>query len=178
MKADIVLARRYAQAFLNLFTLTDANLKNIQQAVDFLSAHKQITSLLKVPLMSVALKVAAVDEYVLQKFNVPAVCKELVWVLAHQGRISLVGAVFKQIISLYQERHAMEPFVIKTSHALSAQDSAFIQEFLAAQTDARVPCTFVVDEQLIGGIRMQSAEHIWEYSIAKQLKQLQARLLD
>jgi F-type H+-transporting ATPase subunit delta len=176
MKAEAILARRYAQAFLNVLEISDSALKPMQEAIAFLSTHKEIESLLAVPVLKTALKVAAIDEHVVQKFNLPAVCKQLIAVLANQGRISLVCAVLKQIIALYQERHAIEPFVVKTSHTLSAQDGAFLQEFLAAQTHARVPCTFVVDQELIGGIRMQSAEHIWEYSIAKQLKQLQASL--
>ncbi len=51
-----------------------------------------------------------------------------------------------------------------------------IKIFLQNKTGATVLARFCTDSNLIAGIRMQSDELQWEHSIAKQLKQIRARL--
>ena len=78
MDAHILIAKRYAQAFLNLFTLTIDDLPRLNEAIHFLEHHKEIFSLLKVPLLDARIKEQSLDEYVVSKFALPSSFKKLI----------------------------------------------------------------------------------------------------
>ena len=46
--------------------------------------------------------------------------------------------------------------------------------FLERNSGKKSMCTFAIDNRLIAGIRAQSTEYIWEYSVRKQLQSLRA----
>ena len=51
MNDEILIAKRYAQAFLNVFALHADDLSKINQAIQFFRSASEVLSLLKVPLL-------------------------------------------------------------------------------------------------------------------------------
>ena len=84
--------------------------------------------------------------------------------------------VLHQIAGLYEERQGIEAFTISSSAPLEKNDLEKIYTFLADQTHHTITCDAIQDKQLIGGIRMKSEQHLWEYSIKKQLARIRAQL--
>lgn len=177
MDAHIQIAHRYAQAFLNLFTITIDDLPRLNEAIHFLEQHKEIFSLLKVPLLDARIKKQSLDEYMVGKFALPSTFKKLIALLIVHKRSFLILDVLREMVMIFQDRQRIETFTISSWPELDEADVKKIYVFLADKTHHTIVCQSVQNTTLIGGIRMQSTDHLWEYSIAKQLKALQAQLL-
>ncbi len=169
MDNGILIARRYAQAFLNIFTLHGDDLAKINQAIEFLNQHTPVLSLLKVPLLDARIKVQSLEGYLITRFGLPDSFKKLIAVLVAQRRSYLIIGVLQQIAQLYQEQQGIEQFTIASSVPLEAQELDAVQKFLSRQTHHAIIVCAKTDDALIAGIRMQSADHQWEHSIRKQL---------
>lgn len=174
----MLIAKRYAQAFLNIVTLTDHDIEQVDKAIQFLKSHTQVLSLLKVPLLDDAIKLNALQDYLLTQFQLPVVFKKLIALLIAHKRSYLIIEVLSYIQELYQEQQGIEFFTIKTPAPLPKQALETIQTFLHRKTKHTIMCSPVQDVSLIAGIRMQSPYHLWEYSIRKQLAAIQAQLKD
>lgn len=178
MDAHVLNAKRYAQAFLNLFTLTQADIANIKKAFDFLDHHREIFSLLKVPLLDSQIKENALKEYLLIQFSLPASFQQLIHVLVEQRRTYLIQMILSEMINLFEDQQGLESFTIASSTALNDTELEKIKAFLATHTHHNIICTPLVDIGLIAGVRMQSNNHLWEYSIRKQLAAIKSQMLE
>ncbi len=174
----MLIAKRYAQAFLNLFDLSQQDLHNIHKAIQFLKSHAQVLSLLKVPLLDNAIKANALHDYLIDQFKLPVEFKKLITLLIAHKRSYLIIDILKYMEELSTQRQGIEFFTIKSSTELDKKSLEAIRTFLSRKTNHTVICEPVSDARLIGGIRMQSANHLWEYSVRKQLAALQAQLKD
>lgn len=178
MDAHVLNAKRYAQAFLNVSTLTQADITNIKKAFDFLDLHREIFSLLKVPLLDSQIKENALKEYLLLQFSLPASFQQLIHVLVEQRRTYLIQMILSEIINLFEDQQGLESFTIASSTALNDTELEKIKAFLATHTHHNIICTPLVDTDLIAGVRMQSNNHLWEYSIRKQLAAIKSQMLE
>jgi ATP synthase F1 delta subunit len=176
MDKEQIIAKRYAQAFLNVFPLNDRDLAAIHQAIIFLDEHEEVLSLLKVPLLDAGLKVQALESYLIDRFELPESFRKLIALLAAQKRSYLIVEVLRCIEVECQERQHIELFTIASSIPLQANDLQSLQQFLAEQTQHTIVYEARHDENLIAGIRMQSAQHLWEYSIRKQLNAVRGQI--
>lgn len=171
------IAKRYAQAFLNLYTLHIADIEAIKQAIHFFDEHAEVFSLLKVPLLGDHIKTQALQDYLLDRFKLPSSFAKLIEIIIAHKRSYLIVDILEQIIVLYQEQQGIETFVIKSSFGLEEQDVPVLKNFLAERTGHTIIAQVIHDPGLIAGIRMQSAHHLWEYSIAKQMMRVQNQIM-
>lgn len=178
MNGHVLNANRYAQAFLNLFDLHEGDIENIKRASDFLEHHREMFSLLKVPLLDAQIKMNALKKYLLQQFSLPISFQPLIKALVLQKRTYLIQLILLEIINLYEERKGLESFTIASSCALNDTELETIKTFLATHTHHNIICTPLVNTDLIAGVRMQSNNHLWEYSIRKQLAAIKSRMLE
>ena len=176
MNNEHVIAKRYAHAFLNIFPLADSDLMAVHKAIHFLDQHTEVLSLLKVPLLDKHLKVQALEGYLIERFGLPESFKKLIMLLAAQKRSYLIIEVLRSIETLCQEQKRIESFTITSSIPLDDNELNDVQKFLAAQTKHTIVYDASHDKNLIAGIRMQSAYHLWEYSIRKQLNVLRTEI--
>lgn len=176
MSAEVFVAKRYAKAFLNIFVINAHDLVNIKRTIQFLEAHREVFSLLKVPLLDPEIKINALKYYLIERFSLPSSFVALIHLLVNQKRAYLINKVLIQIEMLYEEQQGIETFIITSSDMLKDTELKIVQDFLASGTHHTITSTPKVDTALIGGIRMQSADHLWEYSIRKQLAAIEAQL--
>jgi len=174
MSVQTIIAKRYAQAFLNLYIqkLTDVDLVNVGAAIDFLAKNRSILALLKVPHITAEDKIAALEQIIIIKQGLPTVFKKLIVVLVHHKRAALLLETLEQLTQLYNAHKHVELYKISSSHALDESDLQALQKFLAQKTGHLVYYTYTIDPRLIAGVRMQSDQRLWEYSIKKQLASL------
>jgi F-type H+-transporting ATPase subunit delta len=175
---QIVIARRYAHAFLNVFieSLSNNDLTNIEQAIDFFTKHKQLIALLKVPHIDTQQKSDALEYILLKIYHLPESFKKLVSLLVSQKRAYYILEVLIQLNEYYQIYKNIEYFQIKSSHQLEQKELELLEQFLKEQTEAIIIYKYEIDPDLIAGIRMQSNTLLWEYSIQKQLNALTHQL--
>lgn len=178
MKKELLVAKRYAQAFSNVFPITLEDLARIKEAILFLDQHDEVFLMLKIPLLDAQIKTQALEDYLIRRFKLPDSFKKLIKVLVAEKRSYLLNGVLRFIAELFEEEKEIEFFEIASSSPLEGADVAILQEFLAKATQHTIVAKPVHDANLIAGIRMQSTQHLWEYSVRKQLAAVRAHLND
>lgn len=173
--AQKALARLYAQAFEQVFTtqLSDAVVQQLWQAVKVLTAQSSVSFYLGLTVISDVEKEKALATF-FTGYGCAALLAPLLKLLAEHKRLFLIGEVVEQIIAVYQERHGIVEAQLKTAQPLSAEQQRFIEQYLCTSTAKKVRLTQEIDQTLIAGIRVESAQWLWEYSVAQQLRAIRA----
>lgn len=169
------LAHLYAQAFENVFTaqISDTSVQHLQQAADALAAQSSVSFYLGLTVISDAQKEKTLETF-FTSYGCAALLAPLLKLLAQHKRLFLIGEVVQQIIAVYQERHGIVEAQLKTAQPLSAEQQKFIEQYLCTSTAKKVHLTQEIDQTLIAGIRVESAQWLWEYSVAQQLRAIRA----
>lgn len=169
-----LLAKKYAKAFYNVFasSVSDQEFIIMCQAAVFFENNRHLLFFLTLHTIPASEKIAALVG-LFEKFDLqgPAYQK-LITLLVQDRRAFLIKDVLDQLCLLYQEHKNISIFDITSSHELSDDDLAVIQEYLAKVTQRVIMYAYAIDKSLIAGIRAQSDTLLWEYSIRKNLKQI------
>lgn len=174
---QLIIAKRYARAFLNVFSLSHSDLNKLDNAINFLKQHPEITTFLKIPLLDSHIKLEALKESVINSFELPNAFNSIIELLVRKKRSELLLQVLEQIKNDYQDQHAIQQFLILSSSELTDEQKKVLKQYLIEATGATITTSYDIDKKLIAGIRMQSGQLQWEYSIAKQLKKIRASLI-
>ena len=166
-------AKKYAKAFLHCFSsqITFADITKIAIAQQFLQDHRRTLFFLQLPQFNEAIRLSMVEDLV-HYFLLPQQCITIFLLLISHNRSFLIPEVLSYIVLLYKEKNNVIDFSIKSSHFLDEKQKDIIKLFLDKNSGKKSMCTYVKDKNLIAGIRAQSIEYVWEYSIRKQLDSL------
>lgn len=167
---DRTLAKKYAVAFLRVYNthVTQEYYAALKDMYIFLNKEKEVMHYLQLPILDDA-KTRCID-MLAQAYGVLEI-RNLFDLLHDAQRVYLLPLIIWWIIRLYERRHAIMRFSIKSSHSLKDDDLNTIRSFLAAMTHASIAYTYEVDSRLIAGIRLQSDELLWENSVSKKLRE-------
>jgi ATP synthase F1 delta subunit len=167
----MALAKKYAQAFLNLYiqSLSYNDYTAIKAAALVLKKNHSFFSLLNIPTLSITQKRTALFA-ILHALYMPPSLTPLIELIINHQRIFLIPELFEALVQTYERRKKILPFTIMCSHPLQSDNLEVLKKFLSKKTDSQVIYNFVVNKKLIAGIRMQSDLFLWEYSVAKQLR--------
>jgi F-type H+-transporting ATPase subunit delta len=167
----MVLAKKYAQAFLNLYiqSLSYDDYTTFKTAAEALKNNHSFFSLLNIPTLSLKQKTDALFA-VLESLHISSSLNPLIKLIIKHQRIFLIPELFEALVQIYEQRKKIIPFTIMCSHTLQPQSLETLKKFLSKKTDAHITYNFVVNKKLIAGIRMRSDLFLWEYSVAKQLR--------
>lgn len=173
-----LIARNYALAFLNSFIdhISFDDFLAIRRLQAFWEENRKSFHCLNVPGIVCNKKVAAVEE-LLKACSAPVVLKELFVLLIRHRREKLIASVLENVCSLYMERKNILFFHITSSHELTGDEQATIQQFLAHKTKKTIVYTCSIDKDLIAGIRCQSEALVWEHSVRKQLDDVRRQFI-
>lgn len=177
INGDLV-ARNYAIAFLNAFIeeISFDDFLAIRRLQAFWEEHKRSFYCLNFPGLTCDRKMTAVEE-LLRECSAPTVLKEIFALLIRHRREKLISLVLENVCSLYMERKDILLFHITSSHELSADEVAVVQQFLAHKTKKTIVYTCSLDKDLIAGIRCQSEALVWEHSVRKQLDDVRRQFI-
>lgn len=172
------LARKYAQAYLNLYAhqLNDDYFSNLANLRLFLLKNGWLYHYLNIKNVEYSVKQDVIQR-IAEIVGYIDYTKLLISTLLKSGRIDLLDAVIEKILEFYHLEQNIENFTILTSHPLSDYEKEQILTFIRHLTKKIITATFSVDESLICGIRVQSGQSFFERSIAHQLKDFEQSLL-
>lgn len=174
-----LLARKYAQAYYQTLghSFTYEDYEHVRIFERFISSRERSLVLLSVPALTDHEKREALER--LSDLYALPVSLHALWALlvAHK-RIFLIPHCLKELAMLFEQAHGIERFVIMSSHELDEEGLALIKAYLGDATKKTIKETVVIDKRLVAGIRLQSNNHIWEYSVRKQLRALQTLLVN
>lgn len=169
----MVLAKKYAQAFLNLYLnkISFNDYEALKKAAVYLKKNHAFFSLLNVQTISLEQKKSSLQK-LFHELDVPEIITRLIELIVQHQRIFLIPALFDALVRGYEKRKKIISFTISSSHALQNNDLEILKNFLAKKTAAHIIYTFDINKKLIAGIRMKSDLFLWEYSVAQQLKMI------
>jgi ATP synthase F1 delta subunit len=168
-------ARRYAQAFLNNFDKksTQEFLENFEHFLHFLQTNpiiiRQFSSLLTDPEIQ-----AKAFGKITERFNLGKPGEQLIRVLLEHKRINLLTKIVTLILIEGQKRRQEFTCEVATSHNLSQASKELLCSTLGKKLGGIIKPSYHLDSTLIQGIRVTGKTFLWENSIAKKLKALQA----
>ncbi len=169
----VELARKYAQAFMRTQHehITKKDYDAIVKARDAIAQKIYIVKLLDVPTMSAEEKDTCIKKLV-EYYALPRSFVGLLQLLCKHGRVALFGGVLDAISKLYQEEHNAIVVTIYTSSEVTDKELGIIKNFIAAQTKKDVVVSHVITPSLIAGVRIESDQFVWDYSVQKQLRSI------
>ncbi len=173
-KAVNTLALRYAQAVLATIApkLTTDGAIMCMQAGKHLANVRQWLSVLALPGVSAKQK-NEILAYIKKDLQLPPMIDALINVLYLHRRMEILPDVLLAITRLFFIQHAIIFFQINSMPALNSTQQKQFRDFLEHITKKHVRCTFAENAQLLAGIRAKSDTLLWEYSVAKKLREAQ-----
>lgn len=172
-----ILAKRYAQAFLETFTdeYDRTQIDQLDAWGAHLSERRQAFFFLALSTIPASHKIEQLIASARLYCNIPSL-RRLIVLLVDQGRAQYILEVIKEIVAEYRLQNHIMPVVVTTSHAITGDLQEQLKKFIADKTGNEPLMKVQQDDGLIAGIRLQSATVLWEHSVRKQLRTLYALL--
>ena len=176
LKVDLI--NKYSESFLNVFEneLTNGIVKKLGKLEAFLRSEKSVKVFLELSVIDSDKKVKCLQASA-EFFGVSDFINSLFEMLAKHRRLFIVLEVIKEIIHGYHKRKDVLFFTVNVSHELPDESLSVIHSFLEESTKKKVYCDYIVDANLIAGIKAVSDNFIWEYSLRDRLNTIRKSLL-
>ena len=178
-KNNIIIAKKYATAFFNLYSseINEQVFWNIKSARLFLEKNDDILLYFSLPNIPLVIKAEGINLF-LKKLNLLEEFKNLMILLIKGNRVFLFKEILRSLCLIFQEKTNTILFKITSSYSLREDDLKLLGSFLCHKTGKKIISQYKVDKNLIAGIRMQSSTLLWEYSVRKQLHKAKQSLID
>lgn len=169
-----LLAKRYAQAMCVTLgdTITPAVAAQIAQYAHFITEHRATLFYLKVSSIPAQTKCAVLEREA-EKFGVGNTLAPLFKLLAQHRRLHMIESVLHQIGIVYCALRNIIECTCTSAVLLDNAARARVEQALEKQFDATIRVNYVVDSQLIAGMRIANDEFLWEHSVRGYLRALQ-----
>mgnify|MGYP006413565891 CR=1 FL=1 len=175
---ESIIAKKYAIAFLNTYEekLTIDCFKTFKIFSKFLKANPLFIAALSVPSIPIERKHDFLIK-TLDNLHVHKYLQKLVFLLLKENRIELLGKVLKNVSIQYKKRNGIIKFYVSSSHELDEKEKIAIKSFVKKNMGEHSKTSFLIDKNLISGLRMKSSIFLWERSIDKRLRTMKQSLL-
>jgi ATP synthase F1 delta subunit len=172
---DKNVAKKYAQAFMSVFpkSCTFNDIGKIEIARKFLQKNKKSLFFLQLPQFNEERKKSMVADLI-GHFSLPHIFAKLFLLLIAHNRSFYIPDVLWFISEIYKEQTHSIDFSIKSAHHLDPKQITSIKQFLGRLIGKNIIATPTIDKSLIAGLRLQSNNNMWEYSVRKQIQALSA----
>ena len=178
-----VVAKRYAQALMNLAVGDGAAKENQMDAVaaaldefaDTLEENPNLAVFLAEPKVPQAGKEGAVAD-VLEKIGAPALVATFLRFLTHKRRISLAGDIRDVFHELVDARLGRANAEVTVAAALTAQQAEDLKARLETISGKQIHLKIKTDPSILGGIVARIGSTVWDGSIRNQLNRVHQQL--
>ncbi|HEX2977608.1 MAG TPA: ATP synthase F1 subunit delta [Candidatus Babeliales bacterium] len=172
MNKDYVpLARKYAIAYLNAFgnTLNEKAVNEIGLIGDFFEHNRSVLFFLKLPAKFNRVKVHIIKR-LREQLPMSEQLTKLIDLLLSQQRLFMLPTVCASIKEVFDERNQIINARLESSHPLDEKQIIILKNYFEQLTGTKIETQPVVKPSLIAGVRLQADTVLWEYSVAKQLR--------
>ena len=183
MTKRLLLARKYAQAYLNCFpsALTLADLPTLRRVQLFWQQQPALATSFTQGHFTpvVAHQLAALFT---ARFQLPVSCQKLFLILLQSGRLALCAAVFSELVLLYQQQHRQYCFQVSSVAPLTTLELQQLQRDLTALLVHKLQMSVTVELQaalaptLLAGVKASNELFQWDGSLQGRLQRLAAKL--
>ena len=167
---DSIIARRYARAFYKLSFAQG----RVAEVLEYLAAfvelfveRAELKELLAHPAVPEEAKVKLVEELVADELT-----GDFVKFLIEKGRLILLPAIYEDFLRAYRRDAGVIAVEVTTALPLTEGLRERLKTALARLTGKRVEIETVVDEAVVGGLRLTIGDHVFDGTLASRLEDI------
>lgn len=172
-----ILARRYAQAFINQFgTELDADLiDRLLLLADII--HPQRALLVYASLKDTQVESIKILNELFEAAGFGTLFASLITLVADQKRLELLPRILRVIHALYLDQQGIMHFTIESTIDLTQEEQDAFVSYLQKKTDKKIRYTLVNNPALIAGVKMYSNTLSFEHSVRQRLDELSQKIV-
>lgn len=177
--SDLVLARRYARAFLEVADKggkADVVLADLEGFASLLGETKSLRSVFSNPSFTAAER-GKVLGGLLDKATMSPLGRQIIEYLLAKGRLLIVGDICSAYRALLDERSGRKQARVVSAVVLGKDQMKSLEDKLSSVVGGSVEVSVETDAALIGGLVVSMGGTVYDGSIRSQLDKLKASLL-
>ena len=172
------LTKRYAKALLELAQAKQQQAdfgRALHDFVELLQQNDELSQLIYGKIMSTSDKKKLIGQ-LLAKDNAPKDVENFIYVILDKGRESSLPEFLAAYQELCDEADGVRQVLVHTAVPLADKEAAELEKALANKLNDIVRLKAQVDKNLIGGIKVQIDDTVYDASISQQLRSLKESL--
>ncbi len=172
------IAIRYAQAFYDLSTeqkKVEIIYRELTALAELLESSPEMVKFFKSPVFLSSPRWNIIHDAF--KKNLSKDTLNFLIFLTQKGRMSLLDEICRAFINLHRAHQGIVEATVTTSGDLTKQQTTAIRERLAQVLKKEVEAQVKVDAGLIGGVKVQIADHVYDFSLRTQLNKFKEKVI-
>jgi F-type H+-transporting ATPase subunit delta len=179
MMNNHIIARRYAKGL--LLALSKNNSISVEEQLktmaDLLEDTKDFARICEDPSFSAQERIAVIDKIAL-KTKIDESLHKFLILLINKGRLSLLPLIYEALTQLLDEQEGRLQVDIRSAIPLAESELNEITRNLAAIRHSKeVRAHNIIDESLLGGVRVEVEGLVFDASLKAKLSALKSKLL-
>ncbi|HKI97091.1 MAG TPA: ATP synthase F1 subunit delta [bacterium] len=169
-----VIARRYAQALMNLAVKAKAvepTAAGLDEVADSVAGSPELQALLEEPKVALADKEAVIVA-LLDKTQAPTLVATFVRFITRKRRAGLLDDIRSEFHDLADERMGRASADVTVASALSTDQEQALRERLQALSGKEIKLRVQIDPGILGGVVARIGSTVWDGSLRNQLTQI------
>lgn len=170
---------KYAEALADVAVETGLSLETVRTQLDgfldLFSKNEELRSSLLVPAYPLSIKQGIVRE-ISKKLKMEKIVLNFLLVILEKGRIEQIEEIVTAYQSVLDDKAGVVSVDVKSAYQLSSEEQRRLEEAMKKVTGKDVKLSYSVDEELIGGLRLQVGSKVYDGSILSSLEQLRSRM--
>ena len=171
--------QRYAQALFDLCRdhgKVDAVRHDLKQITGLLEKSDEFERFVTNPIIPREKRLEILQDMLSQKLD--AITYRYILFLEQKKRLYLIKNICEKFEDLYLEWKDTCKVRISSTRALESRELEAIRRHLKNKLNKNIEPETVVDKEMIGGIKVQVGDVIYDYSLQTQLERFKAQLLN
>lgn len=172
------ITKRYTQALFNLSQETkklDAVYQDLKKIKELINKSKELESFLSNPTITTAQRKNICSK--IFKSKIDQLTFKFINFLEHKNRLDYLKNICNAFEATYLDAKNVLKVQIISSVALSKPQVREIQKLFGARLNKDIETEVDVDPTLLGGIKIQDGDTVYDYSIATQLEKFRRKLV-
>lgn len=172
------IAKRYAQALfqhLSSLRLNEDVYSDSKTLIDILN-DSSINNFLISPINSRKEKQKMIS-FIATKYNFHSKFTIFLNFICEKGRVDILTKVLHEYIQLFQINNGIRDAVLESAFTLDQENINTIKVKLENKTKLKLLITEQINENLVGGFRLNIDQEIYDYSVINQIEKLKKQFI-
>jgi len=151
--------------------------KNVNELLTIYSTSKELKNFIKNPTQSQSIQLEILNKISIQ-MNLSKIIQNFLGVLVTKRRIFFIKKIFLSFLSLASKQRGELKASLVSSKNLTSEELEILSKDLSKTMRAPIALDYEVDENLIGGLKMQIGSLMIDTSIKNKLKKYEQTMLE
>ena len=151
--------------------------KNVNELLTIYNTSKELKNFIKNPTQSQTVQLEILNRISIQ-MNISKITQNFLGVLITKRRIFFIKKIFLNFLSLVSKQKGELKALLVSSKKLTSEELESLSKDLSKTMGAPISLDYEVDENLIGGLKMQIGSLMIDTSIKNKLKKYEQKMLE